>query len=210
MVDNTWVRIGGFNYTSSDMGGVPDWVQNAMSNMSMSGAASDGKFYELKGKNFRYRIVPSGHGAPIVDIYRRPRGGGSSSNGHNRGKRRRATALVIHRGKYLLVRDKGRNQYSLPGGAINQDEPPVAAAVRELYEETQLKVMKAEYLFEHRGTVNSHAVVMIEIEPDTRVRLQTSELDDYKWWNGGDDLPLNDHVRDIVKRAHDMGVRPGR
>ena len=207
MVDNRWMRIGGYNYTSSDMGGVPDWVRSAVSNMSMSSAASDGQFYELKGTNFRYRIVPRGHGAPIVDIYRRPRDGGASSDGHYRGKRRRATALVIHRGKYLLVLDKGKDHYSLPGGAINRDEPPVAAAVREVYEETRLKGVRAEYLFEHRGTVNNHAVVSIEVDPETRIKLQTSELDDYNWWNGRDDLLLNAHVRDIVKRAHDMGVR---
>ncbi len=209
MVESGWSRIGGYNYSSEDMGGVPDWVKTAMSQMSMADAAADGKSYELKGKNFRYRIVRRGHGGPIVDVYRRLRGGKSNSDGHHStAKRRRATALVIHRGKYLLVRDKGKHQYSLPGGGINHGEPAVAAAVREVYEETRLVGLSAEYLFEHRGKVNNHDVVRVEIAPDTKVKLQRSELDDYKWWNGWDDLPVDAHVQDIVKRANDMGIKP--
>ena len=209
MADRSWERIGGFNYTKDDMGGVPDWVRNAMSNMSMADAATEGKFYELQGKNFRYRIVPSGQGGPIVDIYRRPRAGKSKSPGpQGSGKRQRATALVMNRGKYLLVRDKGENHYSLPGGGIARGEPPVAAAVREVYEETGLKVLSADYLFEHPGKVNNHDVVRVEIDPEAKMRLQRSELDDYKWWNGRDNLPVNAHVRDIISRAEAAGIGP--
>ena len=42
--------------------------------------------------------------------------GRSRSGGANQRKRQRATALVVKDGRYLLVRDKGHDKYSLPGG----------------------------------------------------------------------------------------------
>jgi len=49
--------------------------------------------------------------------------------------RTRGTAVVIKDGKVLMVRDKGKHRYSLPGGGINKNEPTVSAAAREVYEE---------------------------------------------------------------------------
>ncbi len=37
--------------------------------------------------------------------------------------RKRSTAVVIRDGKVLLVRDKGRHHFSLPGGGIKKEEP---------------------------------------------------------------------------------------
>ena len=57
-------------------------------------------------------------------------------------RRRRGTALVIRKGKVLLVRDKGKSRFSLPGGGINKGEPTVSAAARELYEELGMRPQK--------------------------------------------------------------------
>ena len=78
-----WERIGGYAYGSSDMGKVPKWVRERMSHMPMSGIASDGQYVVLEGRTFRYRIVPSGQGGPIVDVYRCRK-----SKRSRRGKRR--------------------------------------------------------------------------------------------------------------------------
>jgi len=46
--------------------------------------------------------------------------------------RQRGVAVVIRHGEVLLVRDKGKHRFSLPGGAIKKGEPTVSAAAREL------------------------------------------------------------------------------
>ena len=115
-------------------------------------------------------------------------------------KRRRATAVVKRDGMALVVRDRGKHWYSLPGGGIERGETALAAAVRELYEETGLEALRAEFLFTHPGTVNNHQVVLVVVERNGRVRLQRKELDDFKWWNGRDRLPVLDHVRDILAK----------
>jgi 8-oxo-dGTP diphosphatase len=53
-----------------------------------------------------------------------------------------ASAIVLDdRGRVLLIRENyGRHRYGLPGGAVEPDETPWAAAVRETWEETTLEV----------------------------------------------------------------------
>ena len=84
-----WERIGGYNYGSSDMGRVPKWIREKISHMPMSGIASDGQYVVLEGRTFRYRIVPSGQGGPIVDVYRcrKPKRSGPGNKAARRGLR---------------------------------------------------------------------------------------------------------------------------
>ena len=123
----------------------------------------------------------------------------SSSSGQHR-KRRRATAVVVWDGRYLLVRDRGQTRYSLPGGGIERDEPVLAAAVREVYEETRLEARSARYLFAHEGRVSAHHVVLIEVRDGGKVRLQRKEIEAWKWWDRRDNLPVQSHVTEILDR----------
>jgi bifunctional NMN adenylyltransferase/nudix hydrolase len=84
-----------------------------------------------------------------------------------------ADAVVVHSGHVLLVRrraEPGRGLWALPGGFVNQNETVLAAAIRELNEETRLKVppavlrgsIKARQVFDHpdrslRGRTITHA-----------------------------------------------------
>ena len=119
------------------------------------------------------------------------------ASGHKR-LRRRATAVVIHEGKVLLVQDRGKRPYSLPGGGYNRKEPTVSAAAREVFEETGLHVRKVERLFNHDGATQTHHVCLIEIGGSRRIHRQQRELSDARWWNGKDELPLNTHVVKIL------------
>ena len=81
---DNWQWIGGygggyaFHYKDTDMNGVPRWVQDAFKRllggaMDMEGAASSHCYYELAGKNYKYRIVPLfvEQGAAKINILRR-------------------------------------------------------------------------------------------------------------------------------------------
>ena len=68
----------------------------------------------------------------------------------------RGTAIVIRDQKILLVRDRNKVEFSLPGGKQEKNEPVLATAIRELYEELGMSARRAERLFrcDYQGVVN--------------------------------------------------------
>ena len=78
-----------------------------------------------------YRII-----SPIMlylPIFRRPR---------------TRVAVVLNEREILLVKNwLGHQRWTLPGGGIKRGEKPVEAAVRELWEETGLRLNPAELVF---------------------------------------------------------------
>ena len=82
-------------------------------------------------------------------------------------------AVVVHSGHVLLVRrraEPGKGLWALPGGFVGQDEGIQDACLRELREETRLKIpapvlkgsIKGEHVFDHperslRGRTITHA-----------------------------------------------------
>ena len=60
---------------------------------------------------------------------------------------RRGTAVVIRDGRLLLVRERGKSAFSLPGGKARKGEPSLAAATRELAEELGMFPKSATRLF---------------------------------------------------------------
>ena len=110
--------------------------------------------------------------------------------------RPRATAVVTHKGKVLLVTDRGRNRYSLPGGGIQQGESPVTAVARELHEETGLSADKIEPVFTHHSKTQEHVVFLITAHHG-RARPR-GEIDAFLWWDGKEEIHLFPHVKDIL------------
>lgn len=110
-------------------------------------------------------------------------------------KRRRSTVLARRKdGRYLLVKEKGNSHYSLPGGGVEPGEPTLLAAVRELHEETRLKVSQISYIDDIDGERAYHYVFLAEVYGE--VRLQRKEISAYRWWDGQEPaaVPLQGHV----------------
>lgn len=116
-------------------------------------------------------------------------------------------AVVVHSGHVLLVRrraEPGKGLWALPGGFVGQDEPIQAACLRELREETRLRIpapvlkgsIKGSQVFDHperslRGRTITHAF---------HFEFLAGELPEVR---GGDDA---DKARWVpVSEALDMG-----
>lgn len=114
--------------------------------------------------------------------------------------RQRGTAVVIRDGKVLLVRDKGKHQFSLPGGGIRENEPAASAAGRELYEELGLSPIKITRLrdCDFRGSVSHHKVCLVEARGEPHLR--GHELDKFIWWDSKQPVPVFAHVTQILHR----------
>ncbi len=118
----------------------------------------------------------------------------------NTPSRIRGTVLVFKNHHVLLVRDKGKTRYSLPGGGVNENEPSMAAAVRELFEELGMSARKAERLFrcDCEGSLSKHKVTLIETDGEPRLR--GKELDKFIWWDMKSEIPRYSHVDRILKK----------
>jgi len=114
--------------------------------------------------------------------------------------RQRGTAVVIRDGKVLLVRDRGKHQFSLPGGGIRENEPAASAAGRELYEELGLSPTKITRLrdCDFRGSASHHKVCLVEARGEPHLR--GNELDKFIWWDMKQPIPLFAHVTQILRR----------
>lgn len=114
--------------------------------------------------------------------------------------RYRATAVVIRDGKILLVRDRGRHCFSLPGGGFKGRESTVQAGIREVYEELGLRTTSAKRLryCDFMGRVSKHKVCLLETSG--RPYLRSKELDRFVWWDMRKKLTVYGHVVYVVKR----------
>ena len=113
-------------------------------------------------------------------------------------KRRRVTSLIIKDGKILLVKDKRRHDYSMPGGGIKRQENTLIAGIRELYEETKLNTVLAERLryCDFIGERANHKVCFLVVEGE--IHLDNKELDKFIWWDMKSDIPVQGHVKKIL------------
>ncbi len=113
-------------------------------------------------------------------------------------KRIRATALVIRDDKILLVRDKHRHDYSMPGGGFKANESTIQAGIREVFEELRLRTVSAERLryCDFDGQRARHKVCLLKVEGTPHI--DEKELDGYIWWDMKSDIAAQGHVKKIL------------
>ena len=125
---------------------------------------------------------------------------GSGSGECSERKRQRATALVVQDDKYLLVRRKGEQKYSLPGVGLEGGEAALTAACRGLGEALGMRPYRAKRLFDYTrdDSRNHHKVVLVFAGEEPRVL--DRELDSCRWWDGKEQLPVYPHVTSVISR----------
>ncbi|MFM0629346.1 NUDIX hydrolase [Paraburkholderia xenovorans] len=111
----------------------------------------------------------------------------------------RATIICWQHGKVLLV-ERGRARWSLPGGTIRRDESVAEAAKRELVEETTLAVDDLEFLFQFGGLSKRHYVFITELGDDAKPK-PSNEILRCRWFRPRKVSTLATSVptREIVK-----------
>jgi ADP-ribose pyrophosphatase YjhB (NUDIX family) len=120
--------------------------------------------------------------------------------------RYRATALIIRNDKVLLVRDKGRHDYSMPGGGFKPRESTIQACIREVAEELRMKVISATRLricdLEGQRAYHKVGLLVVDGEP----HIDNKELDGCIWWDMKEKLPLQGHVKYILRKYKGMNL----
>jgi 8-oxo-dGTP pyrophosphatase MutT (NUDIX family) len=120
--------------------------------------------------------------------------------------RKRGVAVVIRHDKMLLVKDKGKNKYSLPGGGVHTHESSYQTAARELYEETGLRAQKITWLGSFKSPVTAHKAFLVEAEGHVHLRGSGNkgggELSSYMWWDMKSPVPIYGHVKVILSMLH--------
>jgi len=103
--------------------------------------------------------------------------------------RQRATALVVRDGGVLLVRDRGKHHFSLPGAGIRRGETTIGAAARELYEELgpRATIVRRHRECDFKGAVTEHRVCLVKTSGVPH--LESHELDRFLWWNTEEAFP---------------------
>jgi 8-oxo-dGTP pyrophosphatase MutT (NUDIX family) len=111
--------------------------------------------------------------------------------------RQRATAVIVREGKLLLVRDRVKERFSLPGGGIKEGEPTISAIARELFEELGLSatLVTRMRIWDCQGSTNEHKVCLVEARGEPCLR--GYELDKFIWWDMKESVPVDDHVKYI-------------
>ena len=116
--------------------------------------------------------------------------------------RDRATVVVVRNGRVLLVRGNS-GKFVMPGGGIDPGELPIAAAARELQEETGLDAESVEPLFVWESAIHRHHVFRVDAGGDVAMG---PEITDFRWWNRRECLPTYSHVEAILERLRGLAT----
>lgn len=122
-------------------------------------------------------------------------------------------ALVVNEaGKLLLVRrakDPGKGKWGLPGGFVDAGETGEQAVVREVQEETSLKVQWTQYLMTLPNQYDYKQIItpvidifyMCEVKLTDKIHLADGELDHFEWTH-----PTAKHLKNFAFKSNRLAV----
>jgi bis(5'-nucleosidyl)-tetraphosphatase len=111
--------------------------------------------------------------------------------------------------EFLIIKHKNGEHWGFPKGHVEQGESEEETAIREVYEETGIKI-KITTGFIHRmkyspkvGTVKE-VVYFIGASRDKEVKCQESEIEDFKWLKLRDavDNVTHENSRKLLREAY--------
>lgn len=93
--------------------------------------------------------------------------------------------VIKYKNTYLIVFDKWKNHWELPGGSIDENESPRECAIRELKEETNQELTRLDF----------KGIMEFQLKPDDRIEYGAlfsgllSEIREFK---------ENDEIKEII------------
>ena len=110
--------------------------------------------------------------------------------------------------KYLLILNKkagGTGHWGFPNGHREGDENEFETASREIFEETGLLVVfqggkRAVSTYSPKSGVTKDAVYFLAAARDGEIKLQNTEVADYKWCNFSEAMNLLTHDKENLKK----------
>ena len=114
--------------------------------------------------------------------------------------------VIVESSKGILIVAGRRKKFTLPGGGAEKFESRKKAAIRELYEETNLRVKKIKYLFSNLGDI--HYKRGRETRNNSKVFLATAygnlrpknEIKYIDFWKAGCKLDVAESTEGIIKK----------
>ena len=110
--------------------------------------------------------------------------------------RPRATVVISNNNEILLVKRRNEDLWALPGGRISLPEEPATRAVIAVAEATGLRMTDLRFVGEYAGRISSNQVFIGEAEGS--LQPNPRHVQDVRWWDCKEELPLQDHVTGIL------------
>ena len=100
----------------------------------------------------------------------------------------RTRVILEFEGKILVVKGwLGDNKWFLPGGGLHKHESPEKGALRELYEETSIKIVESDLkkigqgIYDEGDTKYRYYLYYVRLNEKPKVKKQQLEIIDTKW-----------------------------
>lgn len=112
-----------------------------------------------------------------------------------------AVAIIEHEGRVLALRQLHRKGWSLPGGLIERGEQAADAVVREVFEETGIRIDPGQQMATYFNPDIRHVDIIFRVVCDERPRTKVASEALESGWFDLDELPAPDKSTRRIQHA---------